>query len=121
MPNSERKKILLVEDEPSIREMIRCLLEVEGYQVMAAPDGREGIEILKRTRSFCLILLDIMMPKMNGWDFLDMLKSNAESANIPVVMLSAHGEMESIVRPNAIVQKPIKLNTLLDTIKRHCA
>ena len=121
MHNSDRKKILLVEDEPAIREMIRCLLEVEGYQVLAAPDGKEGMELLKRTHSFCLILLDIMMPEMNGWDFLDILKSDAEAANIPVIVLSAYGETERAVQPNAIVQKPIKLNTLLDTIKRHCA
>jgi CheY-like chemotaxis protein len=101
--------------------MIRCLLEVEGYQVLTAHNGSEGIELLKRTQSLCLILLDMMMPKMNGWDFLDILKSDAASARIPVVVLSAYGETARSVHPNAIVQKPIKLNTLLNTVKRHCA
>ncbi|MGE3261252.1 MAG: response regulator [Bacteriovoracia bacterium] len=115
-----KKKILLVEDENSIREMIRCLLELEGYTVLTATNGKEGLEVLRGTSSLCLILLDMTMPKMNGWDFLDRLKADAEAANIPVVVMSAHQGSE-VPRPNAFVQKPVQLNTLLNTVKRHCA
>ncbi|MGZ3693429.1 MAG: response regulator [Bdellovibrionota bacterium] len=119
---NKQKKILLVEDEESIREMIRCVLELEGYAVLTATDGKKGIDLLRSTESFCLILLDLTMPIVNGWDFLALLKADAAAANIPIVVISAEYSFNKVeCSPAAFVQKPIRLNTLLSTISRHCA
>jgi CheY-like chemotaxis protein len=106
------KQILIVEDDQPIREMMKTLLEIEGYQVMTASNGREGIECLKRSPP-AIVLLDMMMPVMNGWDFLDALRGNPTTAAIPVVIVSAYGEIAKSVRPTAIVPKPVQLDTLL--------
>ena len=116
----KQKTILVVDDEHPIREMLRNVLEVEGYRVVTAQDGVEGIEAL-RTQQPCLILLDLVMPRMNGNDFLHAVKKDPATASIPVVLLSASEELRYRQRPAPMLTKPFHLQTLLTTIQRHCA
>jgi CheY-like chemotaxis protein len=114
------KRILIVEDDKAIRDMMKSVLEVEGYTVLAASNGKMGIEALKGQESPNVILLDMMMPVMNGWDFLDFLRSNSLTRQIPVVIVSAYGEIARSVKPQGFVPKPIQLKALLDAIEK-CA
>ena len=83
--------ILVVEDEEDIRELLRFNLEREGYAVLQAPDGRQGLE-LARSRRPDLILLDLMLPVMDGFAVCRELERDPETSSIPVVMLTARGE-----------------------------
>lgn len=114
-----RKLILVIDDEYSIREMLKSVLEVEGYEVLTAKDGGDGMEILKEGKRPCLILLDIMMPKLNGTDFLTQLKNEPELSPIPVVVLSASCDQAELIADCPRIHKPVHLDTLLQTIKRY--
>jgi CheY-like chemotaxis protein len=94
---ADAKTILIVEDDPILRDLYKDRLELEGYKIMTAPDGQEGLEAVKE-KIPDLILLDIMMPKMNGFDVLDRLKADDETKHIPVFMLSALVQEENVVK-----------------------
>lgn len=116
------KNVLIVEDDQAVREMIKDILEIEGYQVATAVDGREGIERLKSlSPNPCVILLDLMMPETSGWQFLDFQRSNPKLSGIPVIVCSAYSESAKTVKANAIVEKPVKLTALLDAVHAFCA
>lgn len=117
----QSKNILVVDDDNAIREMMASVLEVEGYHVISARHGREAIEMLRAHVKPDVILLDMMMPVHNGWQVLDFLKANAETSQIPVVIVSAYTETARAARPQAFVPKPVQLKTLLDAIERCCA
>lgn len=87
------KKILVADDEPPVVQIIRANLELEGYQVVTAYDGVQALEKAKAEHPD-LLILDIMMPRMDGFDVLDALKKDASTENIPVVMLTALNEIE---------------------------
>lgn len=116
------KSVLIVEDDQAVRQMIQDVLEIEGYQVFSACDGNEGIDCLKRLKSPpCVILLDLMMPGANGWKFLDVQRTDSSFGKIPVIVCSAYKESAKTVRPDAIVQKPVKLEALLNAVQQFCA
>jgi two-component system, OmpR family, alkaline phosphatase synthesis response regulator PhoP len=79
--------ILLIEDDPLIQKMYKNAFKFEGYDMLTANDGLEGIELAKSKKP-SIILLDIMMPKLNGLDALKILKSDPDTKDIPVVMLT---------------------------------
>lgn len=83
-----KEKILIVEDDKALREMYQLRLSINGYDVLEAGDGEEGLDLAIKEKPD-LILLDIMMPKMSGMDVLDILKSTPETKDIPVVVLTA--------------------------------
>lgn len=115
------KRILIVEDDDAIRQMLKDVLEIAGYELFTAADGKEGIEALSMlSPSPCLILLDMMMPGTNGWDFLDYQRSVSRLAGIPVIVCSAYKESAKTVKPSAFIEKPIQLNTLLKAIRAFC-
>ncbi|HLE48858.1 MAG TPA: response regulator [Patescibacteria group bacterium] len=80
-------KVLLIEDDPLVVRMYQKILTFEGFQVESAPDGREGVMKAKEVKPD-LIFCDVMMPKMNGIEVLELLKSDAETKEIPVIMLT---------------------------------
>jgi len=86
-----KKKILIVEDDKSLREMYQLRLSINGYDVIEARDGEEGLDMAIKERPD-LIMLDIMMPKMSGMDVLDIIKSTPETKDIPVILLTALNE-----------------------------
>lgn len=118
---SPSRKILIIEDDHDIRETYRQLLELEGYEVVTASNGKEGLELLKRMGRPSLILLDLMMPVMNGWEFLAAQKGDQALANIPVVVVTAAGkDKEKSVEAAGYIKKPVELQSLLDTVKQYC-
>ncbi|NTU69644.1 response regulator [bacterium] len=86
-----KKKILIVEDDKSLREMYQLRLSINGYDVIEGKDGEEGLDLAIKEKPD-LIMLDIMMPKMSGMDVLDIIKSTPETKDIPVILLTALNE-----------------------------
>jgi two-component system, OmpR family, alkaline phosphatase synthesis response regulator PhoP len=85
---SEKKKILLVDDDPDFVEAVRVIVESGGYAVRVAYDGQEGLEAVAEEKPD-LIVLDVMMPVMNGHETCSRLKADAETAKIPIILLTA--------------------------------
>lgn len=116
------KNVLVVEDEPAVRQTIKDILEIQGYCVFTAADGKEGLDVLRAIAPEpCVILLDLMMPGMNGWQFLDTQRNDPALSMIPVVICSAYHESARAVKPSAIVAKPIQLDALLGAVQAFCA
>ena len=117
-----RKKILLVEDEPEYADMIKMRLEASDYEVVLATDGKDGVaKALAENPD--LILMDVMMPGMDGFQALDKLRLESLTRNTPVVMLTAKGESKSIMRAQDMrvadyLIKPCTSDDLLSTVKR---
>ncbi len=115
--------ILVVEDDDAIRETIAELLEEEGYVVSRAANGAEALDCLHRDGAAALILLDLMMPTMNGWEFRAQQRSEPALAGIPVVVLSADNALEQKARSlgvDAWLAKPFEVERLLETVDRLC-
>ena len=112
--------VLIIEDEPSIRETLQLALELEGYTVFTASHGQEGLDALTRISRPCLILLDLMMPVMDGWDFASALKGRREFSQIPIVVITAFDERVRKIEAQAIIKKPIAMEELLDTVSQYC-
>ena len=85
------KKILVVDDESRIRKLIKDYLRRGGYEVIEASDGEEALEIFYKTKDISLIILDVMMPNLDGWE---VLKEIRESSRVPIIMLTAKSEKE---------------------------
>ena len=94
---SDQKRVLVVDDEPDVLLLGRVNLEFEGYQVSTAPDGEAGLEACRELRPD-VVLLDVMMPKMDGWQVLEAIKADEELQQIPVVMLTAKVQDEDQIR-----------------------
>ena len=114
--------ILLVEDDDFIRQEISEALEDEGYQVSTAAHGKEALAILAEGTRPSVVLLDLMMPVMNGWEFLKAFKKEDRFTGIPVVILSAFADRATIIGGDAIsvLRKPINLNALFSVLDEHC-
>lgn len=116
------RSILLVEDDPEIRESLKEALELEGYDVVPAANGREALDRLAHERKPCLILLDLMMPVMNGWEFAEALQGNAELAAIPIIVVTAFGQelQRSKITSQDVLAKPVDLDRLFRSVKCIC-
>jgi DNA-binding response OmpR family regulator len=114
------RDILLVEDDQDIREALRDLLQTEGFSVFEAENGKTGLELLSTIPEPCLVLLDMMMPVMNGWEFIERKRSHNDIATIPVIIVSAIAESVSDATVRGIVKKPIDVEGLLHFVREHC-
>jgi CheY-like chemotaxis protein len=115
--------ILVVEDDESIRETMLMMLELEGYTARGAANGREALKLLRQMEPPCLILLDLMMPVMDGWQFRQEQVRDPELASIPVVIVSALASIrEKVAGLNAAgyLQKPVEPADLLHIVRRLC-
>ena len=118
----ERKGILIIDDERSFTELVRMNLEMSGkFQVAVANDGRDGIAMAKDLKPD-VILLDVMMPKMDGFEVLNALKKNPKTLSIPVIMLSAKSDDASKIAASSLysqyyVTKPIDADELVAKIE----
>ncbi len=115
--------ILIVEDDRDVRESIVEVLQDSSYHVLDASNGKEALERLRGGERPCLILLDAMMPVMNGWEFRAEQQQDQELSAIPVVVLSAHASAEETARTMGVagyLKKPVRLERLLATVKRYC-
>lgn len=93
-------KVLVVDDDPTIRMMVQSMLEAEGFQVQLAEDGLQGVaavEKAEQSQEFSLIILDVVMPGMNGLDVLAKLKVQEHTQAIPVLMLTGESKAEDIM------------------------
>jgi CheY-like chemotaxis protein len=117
-----RKTVLLVEDDDDERDALAALLEQEDYRVLQAPNGAEALKLLESQPGQCqLILLDLMMPIMNGWDFRKLQKRKAALANIPVVLMSAGAQIAFAVEDldaAGYVTKPVEFSDLLQKVEQ---
>lgn len=117
-----KKKILLVDDEPEIQTIIGARLAAAGYEVLIAKDGQEGLN-MARSESPDAVLLDLMIPKIDGFKVCRMLKFDKSFENIPVIIFSARGsdadkKMAEQVGANAYLVKPFNLDLFAQTIQR---
>ncbi len=114
--------VLLVEDDDFIRQEISEALQDEGYHVSTAAHGREALQLLAEGAKPSVVLLDLMMPVMNGWEFLKAFKKDEQYARIPVVILSAFADRATIIGGDAIsvLRKPINLNALFSVLEEQC-
>jgi CheY-like chemotaxis protein len=115
--------ILVVEDDTEIREEMVALLESEGYRVTEARNGQDALDQLKKTPAPCLILLDLMMPVMNGWDFRAQQLADPALKGIPTVIVSGAAQAKQEARSlgaAAFLQKPFDLEPFLDVIAQYC-
>jgi CheY-like chemotaxis protein len=128
-PNSESAGgkpplVLLVEDDPDLRETTALLLEDEGYRVCAAANGLEALNQLLDGPVPGVILLDLLMPVMNGWEFRAQQQRDPRLAPIPVVVVTASRDhLPSSLFPegSAVLRKPVALDELLANVRRYCS
>jgi CheY-like chemotaxis protein len=116
--------VLIVDDDADIRESLELLLGRHGYDVATAADGTEALEQLRaQRRKPCLILLDLMMPVMNGIELQAALESDPRLANIPVVVITGAGARvadRASARRHHVLAKPFDVSALLATVGRFC-
>lgn len=112
------KSILVVEDNEDIRQIIVEVLSDEGYSVSSAADGGEGLEILRTLPVPSLVLLDLMMPSMNGWQFLEERKRDISLAEHRVITISAQDG--DLIDADGSIPKPILLRPLLSVVRKFC-
>jgi CheY-like chemotaxis protein len=126
-----KKKILVVDDDMDMRIFISTLVETSGYKPLVAKDGEEGLKILKENKPD-LVILDVMMPKESGLKLYREIKTNEDSKDIPVIMVSAvskktffHSQKEldryhgsAVPEPEAYIEKPPESDELLNSIER---
>jgi CheY-like chemotaxis protein len=113
--------VLLVDDNEMVRELIKIQLEMLGYQVLCAQDGKEALECFrKRHDEICLVLSDVVMPRLSGWDVLASMKKNGSCT--PVILASGYYEhpsfpSKSVAQPQAYLHKPFTIKNLEKAIK----
>jgi two-component system alkaline phosphatase synthesis response regulator PhoP len=114
--------VLLVEDDIDISEAVESILQEEGYKIQCAFNGKEALEYLRTAKSNPeLILLDIMMPYMNGYEFRECQLKDPKISSIPTIILSAAGKHEDIDKLHfkETLKKPLDLDTLIDVVRRN--
>ncbi len=116
-----KKKVLIVDDDPMIRSLVQAILEDSGFEVTAADDGPKAIEILdtaSRPIDYSLVVLDVMMPGMNGLDVLTRMKLHSHTQKLPVLMLTGEDKAEDIMAGYSVgadyyITKPFTRQQLL--------
>lgn len=112
--------VLVVEDEEDLREMIREALELNGYTVVTAADGQQALVRLSGIQHLCLVLLDLLMPTMNGWDLFQELKGRSQLDGVPIVVYSSVAG-RAPKGATRTLQKPLSFGELLSTVREYCA
>jgi CheY-like chemotaxis protein len=123
----DRHTILLVEDEPDLRNTLKEILEMEGYYVVPAENGQDALhklELLDHNREPCLIFLDLMMPVMNGWQFLEKFQAQHQAlmTRTPIVIVSAASDVAKVQESFgcSYLRKPVDLDNLFKVAKEYC-
>ncbi|CAM3281395.1 response regulator [Corallococcus sp. ZKHCc1 1396] len=111
--------ILLIDDEPEL-EVLARYLELEGYSVLTASNGEEGLLALASCRKPCIVLLDLMMPVMDGYGFLKRLHEDATLCGLPVFVLTASFNTELMAGAVGLLQKPLHMEVLLEAVAPYC-
>jgi len=115
------KTILIVDDDPDIRESVKEVMEVTGYKTVVAENGKDALKKLSKMKAD-LILLDIMMPEMDGWDTCAAIKTNKKTENVPVVFLTAKTDAMSknmgSLGSDDYIEKPFDMDNLVSRVKK---
>jgi CheY-like chemotaxis protein len=112
-----KKSLLVVEDSGLVRGGMKMLLEWEGFHVSGAANGREALDLLRRSGRPDLILLDLSMPVLDGWQFLQEQRRDPHLAAIPVLVVTGHGE-QAPPGVAGLLHKPFEPEQLLEAIRR---
>jgi CheY-like chemotaxis protein len=113
--------VLVIDDDRHTRDAIVAVLEIEGYEVETAPDGKAALELLRQGVVPGAIVLDVMMPVMDGWDFRRHQLADPALASIPVMVMSADpfaAEMARRLAVRDVLAKPVEIEDLLGTLER---
>jgi CheY-like chemotaxis protein len=115
------KVVLVVEDDPDIREVLEEMLDAGGHKVLTASNGREALAVLDRVPSPCLVLLDLMMPVMSGFAFLEELTRRPDRERVNVLLISANAQVEQVRSSGVVgfVKKPFDLDDVLALVDNH--
>jgi len=112
--------VLIVDDDEDLRDSIGDLLRQKGYVVATAADGRAALATLARREMPCIVLLDLVMPGMDGWKFLAVVQADPATASIPIVIASAHAATHAPTGIAGVLHKPFNLDELFALVARHC-
>jgi CheY-like chemotaxis protein len=119
MTDAMSHTVFLIEDEKDLREMMREALELNGYSVVTAGDGQQALAKLSAIQNLCLVILDLVMPGMNGWEFFEKMRQRTEFAAVPVVIYtSSPGRAPQ--GATRVLQKPTNFDRLLSTVREYC-
>jgi DNA-binding response OmpR family regulator len=121
--------VLIVEDDPEVREMVRQLLSTAGFYAVGAQDGLEALHLLRTVRhrepqAPCLVLLDLMMPRLGGNEFRRAQLGDPTVASVPIAVMSGATDLEQRAEAMgavATLTKPLDVDVLMDVVKRYCA
>ncbi len=117
------KRILCIEDEPEMIDLIRLILGRKGFEVQGAPGGVEGIKLVRETKPD-LVLLDLMMPDMDGWEVYQQMKADPITRNIPVIVVTAKAQNIDkvlglhIAKVDDYIAKPFSPQELLESVEK---
>ena len=115
------KKVLVIDDDPALVKMVDSFLTAHGYKVSVATDGDEGLLKVKEEKPD-LIVLDVQMPKMNGYTFVHECKKINAALNIPIIVLTAKQGMAEIFKVEGVKEymtKPFAMEKLLESVKKY--
>jgi CheY-like chemotaxis protein len=114
------RNIMVIDDDPDLRETLQLLLADHGYSVTEAAGGIEALQLLRSGSRPDLVLLDLMMPEMNGWQFLELIEDDPALRSIPVVIMTARPAVDPLPAPaREMLRKPFDSATLLATLARY--
>jgi two-component system chemotaxis response regulator CheY len=117
------KKILIVDDSPTVRQQVSTALRGEGFEIVEACDGVEGLEKVEADQEIALVILDVNMPRMNGLEMLETVKSGGKNPHLQVVMLTSEGQQSLVTRAKKAgakgwIVKPFKPELMVAAVKK---
>jgi CheY-like chemotaxis protein len=113
--------VFIIEDDVDTRDMLARFLEFEGYKVYAAANGRQALDLLSNGAPACVIVLDLMMPVMDGWEFRRRQVEDDRLKDIPTIVVSAAGrDRLSQISADAYLSKPVDMDELLERVSQYC-
>jgi len=113
--------VLIVEDDEDLREMMAQLLTLEGFEAATVANGREALDYLHEASTPNVILLDLMMPVMDGWEFRRQQEADPALAPVPVIVLSALDQARAAkIHADAFLKKPLDFDRLLSLVRAYC-
>ncbi len=111
--------VLIVEDEEDLRELMRDALQMRGYTVVTAEEGTEALRKIDAIGRPCVILLDLLMPGMNGWDFFEKVRERPELDSVPVIVHSS-ASSRAPAGVTRVLQKPLAFERLVSVVAEYC-
>ena len=113
-------RVLVVEDDDDIREIIAEVLEREGYAVAQAANGKEALDFLRGEERPCIMLLDLMMPVLSGPELLEIIAEDTSLASLPVIVVSAIADRGSAPGVRRFLRKPVSSEVLREVVREYC-